>query len=84
MYIDTANLDEIKKALKTGIVKGVTTNPTILKKENKKREDQIKDIISLGVKELFVQLLGETCDEIIQDFEKIKKIKNGKNNFWRK
>ena len=36
MYIDTANLDEIKKALKTGIVKGVTTNTTILKKENKK------------------------------------------------
>ena len=79
MYIDTANLDEIKKALKTGIVKGVTTNPTILKKENKKREDQIKDIISLGVKELFVQLLGETCDEIIQDFEKIKKIEEKLN-----
>lgn len=79
MYIDTANLDEIKKALKTGIVKGVTTNPTILKKENKKREEQIKDIISLGVKELFVQLLGETFDEIIQDFEKIKKIEEKLN-----
>lgn len=79
MYIDTANLDEIKKALKTGIVKGVTTNPTILKKENKKREEQIKNIISLGVKELFVQLLGETCDEIIQDFEKIKKIEEKLN-----
>lgn len=79
MYIDTANLNEIKKALKIGIVKGVTTNPTILKKENKKREEQIKDIISLGVKELFVQLLGETCDEIIQDFEKIKKIEEKLN-----
>ena len=79
MYIKRANFDKIKKPLKTGIVKGVTTNPTILKKENKKREEQIKDIISLGVKELFVQLLGETCDEIIQDFEKIKKIEEKLN-----
>ncbi|WP_068269140.1 transaldolase family protein [Caviibacter abscessus] len=73
MYIDTANLIEIEKALKTGVIKGVTTNPTILKKENKNRKEQIKEILSLGVQELFIQLLGETSEEMILDFENLKK-----------
>lgn len=74
MYIDTANLVEIEKALKTGVIKGVTTNPTILKKENRKRADQVKDILALGVEELFIQLLGETSDEMMKDFENIKQL----------
>lgn len=74
MYIDTANLVEIEKALKTGVIKGVTTNPTILKKENRKRTDQVKDILALGVEELFIQLLGETADEMMKDFESIKQL----------
>lgn len=34
IYIDTANLDEIKKANRMGILDGVTTNPSLLAKEN--------------------------------------------------
>ncbi|WP_152975144.1 transaldolase family protein [Youngiibacter fragilis] len=33
MFIDTANINEIREALGTGIIKGVMTNPTILKRE---------------------------------------------------
>ena len=76
MYLDTANIEEIKEGLRVGIFKGVTTNPTILKKENRKREEQIKDILGLGVKELFVQVLGETSDEMFEDYLKIKDIEH--------
>lgn len=74
MFIDTANLEEIKLALKTGTVKGVTTNPTILKKVGKKREEQISDILSLGIKRLYVQTLGETAEEMFSDYKILKSI----------
>ncbi|MEG0329075.1 MAG: transaldolase family protein [Longicatena sp.] len=71
MYIDTANIKELKEALKTGVIKGVTTNPTILKKENKPRFQQINEIMDLKPSILFVQILGSTTDELIADFHKV-------------
>lgn len=44
-FIDTANLDEIKKAYKIGILSGVTTNPSLVAKEGVKFEDRIAEIL---------------------------------------
>ena len=38
-FIDTANLEEIKKAYKIGVLSGVTTNPSLVAKEGVKFED---------------------------------------------
>jgi len=43
-FIDTANLDEIKKAVDMGMVDGVTTNPSLIARENKPFVEIIKDI----------------------------------------
>ena len=45
-FIDTANLDEIKKIYKTGILAGVTTNPSLVAKEGVKFEDRIVEILN--------------------------------------
>ncbi len=71
MYIDTANIREIKEALKTGVIKGVTTNPTILKKQAKPRFEQIDDIMALKPEILYVQLVGSSTEEFLADFERI-------------
>ncbi len=85
MYIDTANLEQIKLSLETGVIKGVTTNPTILKKEKKSRQEQIENIFNLGVEELFVQVIGNTAEEMFEDYKKIKEIQNkvGKEIFFK-
>ena len=44
-FIDTANLEEIKKAYKIGILSGVTTNPSLVAKEGVKFEDRIEEIL---------------------------------------
>ena len=44
LFIDTANIEEIRKASELGIVKGVTTNPSLIAKEGRKLEDVIKEI----------------------------------------
>lgn len=47
LFIDTANVAEIKKASDLGVICGVTTNPSLIAKEGKKLEDVIKEITSL-------------------------------------
>jgi transaldolase len=46
-FIDTANVTEIKQALELGMVDGVTTNPSLVAKENKKFETVIKEILEI-------------------------------------
>lgn len=44
-FIDTANLEDIKKAYKLGVLAGVTTNPSLVAKEGIKFEDRIAEIV---------------------------------------
>jgi transaldolase len=46
-FLDTANLDEIKDVASTGILDGITTNPTLISKEGNTFEDQLLKICSL-------------------------------------
>ena len=46
-FIDTANIDEIKKAVALGMVDGVTTNPSLIAKENRPFEELLGEICQL-------------------------------------
>src|SRR3954469_15843862 len=46
-FLDTANIDEIREAASTGILDGITTNPTLISKEGNSFEDQLLKICSL-------------------------------------
>ncbi len=46
-FIDTANIEEIKKGLELGMVDGVTTNPSLVAKEQRPFNDILKDICDL-------------------------------------
>ncbi len=71
MFLDTGNLEEIKKALQFPFFEGVTTNPTILLKENKPRNTHIG---SIKAKVVFVQAAGLTEEEIWEDVIRIQAI----------
>ena len=47
LFLDTANVDEIKKASELGVICGVTTNPSLIAKEGRNFEDVIKEITQL-------------------------------------
>lgn len=78
MFLDTANINDINKYIKTGVLKGVTTNPTILLKENINRFQQIENILGTNTELLFVQLIGDTIEELYEDYESFKNIKGYK------
>jgi len=46
-FIDTANIDEIKKGLALGMVDGVTTNPSLIAKEQRPFQDILQDICAI-------------------------------------
>ncbi|EAE5709537.1 TPA: transaldolase family protein [Listeria monocytogenes] len=71
MFLDTGNLGEIKKALQFPFFEGVTTNPTILLKENRPRKTHIG---SIQAKVVFVQAAGLTEEEIWEDVLRIQAI----------
>ena len=46
-FVDTADVDEIRKANDMGVICGVTTNPSLIAKSGRKFEDVIKEITSI-------------------------------------
>ena len=53
-FLDTANADDIRKALALGMVDGITTNPTLIAKENRDFFDVVKEIVSLDIGDISV------------------------------
>ena len=47
IFLDTANLDEIRQGVELGVVDGVTTNPTLIAKEGKPFRQHILEICSI-------------------------------------
>ncbi|MDR4888042.1 fructose-6-phosphate aldolase [Bacillus sp. HNG] len=83
-FIDTANLDDIKKAYKMGVLSGVTTNPSLVVKEGVKFEDRIAEILQ-AVPEVEsvsaeVSPSAETAEDMIAEAEELLKINGGDKN----
>lgn len=76
MFLDTANINDIKEAFTFGVLKGVTTNPSILLKEGKKRDDIVKEILDNSTGIVFVQAAGNTFEEMYNDCQEILSLNN--------
>jgi transaldolase len=67
IFIDTANLNEIRKAKALGLVDGVTTNPTLLAKEGKETESLIRQILEEVEGPVNVEVTGTTSEEMVKE-----------------
>lgn len=83
-FIDTANLDDIKKAYKVGVLSGVTTNPSLVAKEGVKFEDRIEEILKTvpEVESVSAEVTpdAETAEDMIAQAEELIKINDGDQN----
>ncbi|AND08730.1 fructose-6-phosphate aldolase [Bacillus cereus group sp. MYBK163-2] len=80
-FIDTANLEDIKKAYKLGVLAGVTTNPSLVAKEGVKFEDRIAEICQAvpKVESVSAEVTPDavTAEEMIAQAEELIKINGG-------
>jgi len=68
-FIDTANLDEIKKAWELGVIDGVTTNPSLISKEGRDPVTLLQEICSIVNGPVSAEAVSMTADEMVKEAE---------------
>ena len=58
IFLDTAETDVVRKYYKTGLIDGLTTNPTLIRKSGRKHEDVYQEFKELGVTDLSMEVIG--------------------------
>ncbi len=75
IFIDTANLDEIKQAADMGILDGVTTNPSLVSKEGHKDfKSMLEKIVAIVDGDISAEVVSVTCDEMVKEGRELAKI----------
>jgi transaldolase len=74
IFLDTANLDQIKQAVDYGILDGVTTNPSLISKENREFMPLIKDILAVVPGPVSVEVTATDAEGMIQQAKKYAEI----------
>ncbi len=73
-FIDTANIDEIKKGLELGMVDGVTTNPSLVSKEQRPFSDILADICNLVDGPISAEVISLDADGMVTEARELAKI----------
>jgi transaldolase len=68
IFLDTANIEQIRQAAKLGIVNGITTNPTLVSKESTSDYETVtKTICSIISGPVSVEVLAEEAESMIEE-----------------
>jgi transaldolase len=73
-FLDTANLDELKKAADWGIVDGVTTNPTLIAKEGRPIAEQIARICDIIDGDISAEVVSLDSADMIREGRELARI----------
>ena len=65
LFLDTAIVSDVEERLPTGLISGITTNPTLIKKSGRDPEDVYREMLNLGVMDLSIEVPGTDCTEFI-------------------
>jgi len=73
-FIDTGNIEEIKEGLRLGMVDGVTTNPTLVSKENKDFDTVVKEILEIVKGPVSLEVVSLDADGMVEEGRKLAKL----------
>ena len=59
IFLDTADTDAIKQHYDTGIIDGITTNPTLIRKSGRDPEDVYQELIDYGINDISMEVVGD-------------------------
>jgi transaldolase len=74
LFLDTASLDEIREAHRWGVLRGITTNPTLISKESQDFLPLVKEICSIVEGEVSVETASDDTDTLIRQGREIVQI----------
>ena len=73
-FIDTANIEEIKKASELGMVDGVTTNPSLVAKEGREFKGLIKEICDLVDGPVSAEVVSVDAEGMVRESKELAEI----------
>lgn len=74
LFIDTANVDEIRAAAELGVICGVTTNPSLIAREGKDFEEVIKEITTIVDGPISAEVVAPDADGMVAEAKELSKI----------
>ena len=74
LFIDTANVDEIKEINDWGVICGVTTNPSLIAKEGRDFKEVIKEITDIVDGPISAEVISLKSDEMVEEALELAKI----------
>ena len=74
IFLDSANLNEIKEANSLGLIDGITTNPSLVSKEGKDFESLIKEICKIVDGSISAEVISTDAEGMIKEGKKLAKI----------
>jgi transaldolase len=74
IFIDTANIKEIKEAVSLGVIDGVTTNPSLIAKENRPAQEILKEICSVVAGPVSAEVISLDAEGMIKEARLLSQI----------
>ncbi|MCX5774420.1 MAG: fructose-6-phosphate aldolase [Fusobacteria bacterium] len=74
LFIDTANLEEIRKTAEMGVICGVTTNPTLIAKEGRDFKLVISEIVKIVDGPISAEVISLEADKMVMEAKELVKI----------
>ncbi|WP_248924891.1 fructose-6-phosphate aldolase [Paenibacillus hamazuiensis] len=75
LFIDTANVEEIRKAFEMGVISGITTNPSLIAKEGRDFFETIREIVSIvGNIPISAEVVSLKADEMVEQGKKLAEL----------
>ena len=75
IFIDTANVQEIRQAYEMGVISGVTTNPSLIAKEGRDFFDTIREIVGIvGDLPISAEVISLKADEMVEQGKKLAQL----------
>jgi len=71
IFLDTADVDAIRRARDTGLLRGVTTNPSHVAKAGRVFEDVVEEILPLVPEHVSVEAVAETAEGLVKEAERL-------------
>ena len=75
LFLDTADVESIADSFETGLIDGVTTNPTLMMKSGRNPEDVYQELINLGVPDVSMEVVGDSYEMIQEGLRLAEKFK---------
>ena len=67
LFLDTADVKSVKARLSTGLISGITTNPTLIFKSGRHPQTVYQELIDLGIDDISMEVVGDSEEELFKN-----------------